>query len=118
MSEPGSTRGVPPEDVLAVFDGRDDPAEPLTAPEIADELNASRRTVFDQLEDLREHGEVASKKIGARARVWWVPTDELGQHDPDGPFFSAPSFGGADDDPIDVEDTDEALADAIAGDQG
>lgn len=39
MSEPGSTRGVPPEDVLAVFDGRDDPAEPLTAPEIADEVN-------------------------------------------------------------------------------
>jgi hypothetical protein len=75
MSEPGSTRGVPHEDVLAVFDDRDDASEPLTAPEIADTLNASRRTVFDRLETLRDRGDVASKKIGARARVWWVPTD-------------------------------------------
>jgi len=75
MSEPGSTHGVPPEDVLAVFDGRDDASEPLTAPEIADTLNASRRTVFDRLKELRDRGDIASKKIGARARVWWVPTD-------------------------------------------
>lgn len=74
MSESGSTRGVPPEDVLAVFDERDDPSEPLTAPEIADTLNASRRTVFDRLEELRDSGDVASKKVGARGRVWWVPT--------------------------------------------
>ena len=75
MSESGSTRGVPPEDILAVFDERDDPSEPLTAPEIAGALNASRRTVFDRLEELRESGAVTSKKIGARGRVWWIPTD-------------------------------------------
>ena len=67
--------------------------------------------VFDRLEALRERGEVASKKIGARAHVWWVPTDGRSRHDPDGPFFSAPSFGSANDDPIDIGDTDEALVD-------
>ncbi|MGN8215459.1 HTH domain-containing protein [Halococcus sp. PRR34] len=117
MGEPGSTRGVPPADVLAVFEERDDPAEPLTAPEIADELNASRRTVFDRLEALRERGAVASKKIGARGRAWWVPTGEVGQHDPDGPFFSASAFGNGEDEPFDVDDTDGALADAIAADR-
>ncbi|MGN8218709.1 hypothetical protein ACTG0T_10235 [Halococcus morrhuae DSM 1307] len=60
---------------------------------------------------------MASKKIGARARVWWLPTDELDQHDPESPFFSAPSFGSGGDDSLDIEDTDEALADAIAGDR-
>lgn len=76
MTESGSTRGVPPEDVLAVFDEREDPSEPLTAPEIATVLNASRRTVFDRLDELREQGEVASKKVGARGRVWWIPDEE------------------------------------------
>lgn len=76
MGAPGSTRSVSPEDVLAVFDDRDDAAEPLTAPEVAEALGASRRTVFNRLDELRERGELASKKVGGRARVWWVPDDE------------------------------------------
>ena len=76
MGAPGSTRTVPPEDVLAVFDDRDDAAEPLTAPEVAETLGASRRTVLNRLDDLRERGELASKKVGGRARVWWVPDTE------------------------------------------
>lgn len=76
MDSSGSTRGVPPEDVLAVFDDRADPAEPLTAPEVAEALGASRRTVFNRLDALRERGELASKKVGGRSRVWWIPDDE------------------------------------------
>ena len=29
-----------------------------------------------RLEELSERGKVASKKIGARARVWWIPEVE------------------------------------------
>jgi predicted transcriptional regulator len=76
MSASGSTRGVSPEDVLAVFDERADPAEPLTAPEVAETLSASRRTVFNRLDDLRKRGELASKKVGGRSRVWWIPDEE------------------------------------------
>jgi biotin operon repressor len=75
MGDTGSTHGVPPEDVLAVFEEREDGAEPLTAPEIADALGASRRTVFDRLDALHDRGAVASKKVGARGRVWWVPDE-------------------------------------------
>ncbi|WP_228842284.1 hypothetical protein [Halococcus agarilyticus] len=76
MGAPGSTRSVLPEDVLAVFDDRDDAAEPLTAPEVAEALGASRRTVFNRLDDLHDRGELASKKVGGRSRVWWIPDDE------------------------------------------
>lgn len=73
MSE--SARGVTPEDVLAVFDEREDAAEPLTAPEIADAVGIARRTALNRLDELRERGDVASKKVGGRARVWWVPDE-------------------------------------------
>ena len=75
MAKPGPAPSVSPEEVLGVFDARDDPSEPLTAPEVADALNVSRRTIYDRLEALRERGEVTSKKVGGRSRVWWVPTD-------------------------------------------
>lgn len=75
MAKPGPAPSVTPEDVLGVFEARDDPSEPLTAPEIADALGVSRRTIYDKLDTLREQGEVTSKKVGGRSRVWWVPTD-------------------------------------------
>lgn len=73
MARPGPAPTVTPEDVLGVFAGRADPTEPLTAPEIADELGCSRRTALDKLRALDERGDVRSKKVGGRSRVWWVP---------------------------------------------
>ena len=61
------------DDVLTAFDARDDPAEPLTASEVGERVECSRRTALNRLDELAEAGRVASKKVGGRARVWWVP---------------------------------------------
>lgn len=60
------------EDVLEVFENRGDKAEPLTAAEVADELGCSRRTALNRLHELGTNLEIASKKVGGRARVWWI----------------------------------------------
>jgi DNA-binding Lrp family transcriptional regulator len=75
MAKPGQKPRITPEDVEAVFDTRDDVAEPLTASEIGEELNCTRRTALNKLNTLQEDGAVESKKVGGRARVWWLPID-------------------------------------------
>lgn len=62
-----------PDDVLDAFSGREDRAEPLTAPELADVLNCSRRTALNKLNTLAERDAIASKKVGGRSKVWWRP---------------------------------------------
>jgi MarR-like DNA-binding transcriptional regulator SgrR of sgrS sRNA len=70
-------RGREPEfelsDVTAVFEQRDDYAEPLTAQEVAEELDCSRRTALNKLHDLADQTDLTSKKVGGRSRVWWIP---------------------------------------------
>lgn len=56
-----------------MFEERSDPAEPLSAPEIAEALNCSRKTAYNKLITLCERGRLESKKVGARSRVWWTP---------------------------------------------
>ena len=73
MSEQGRDTEFELEDVTAVFESRDDYAEPLTASEIADELGCSRRTALNKLHTLAEQTDIKSKKVGGRSRVWWVP---------------------------------------------
>ena len=80
MSKPGPTPKVTPEDVLAVFADRDDPHEPLTAPEIATALGCSRRTALKRLTELEDRGSLTRKKVGGRAVVWW-PADGSGERD-------------------------------------
>jgi len=46
-------------------------SEPLTTPEVANSLDAARRTVYKRLEKLASSGELKTKKVGANARVWW-----------------------------------------------
>ena len=76
MSE-GPTR-VPVEAVLATFERRADPHAPLTAPEVADELGCARRTAHAKLEALAERGDLRTKKVGSRGRVWWSAPDRGG----------------------------------------
>ncbi|MFC6906782.1 helix-turn-helix domain-containing protein [Halalkalicoccus tibetensis] len=71
--KPGPKPKVTPPDVLKLFEEREDRAEPLTASEVADALNCSRRTVGRKFEQLLEQGDVDSKKVGGRSRVYWVP---------------------------------------------
>jgi predicted ArsR family transcriptional regulator len=61
--------------VTAVFEDRDDYAEPLTASEVAAELDCSRRTALNKLHELEASTNVRSKKVGGRSRVWWIPID-------------------------------------------
>lgn len=59
--------------VTAVFEARDDYAEPLTASEVAEALGCSRRTALNKLNELEADTDVTSKKVGGRSRVWWIP---------------------------------------------
>jgi hypothetical protein len=68
----GRPPAVTPADVFDVFDAREDRGEPLTAREVADAVGCARRTALNQLDALDGDG-LASKKVGGRARVWWVP---------------------------------------------
>ena len=73
MGDPGRIPATTPDDVLDVFAERDDRGEPLTAPELAERLNCSRRTALNKLHDLEDRDDVASKKVGGRSKVWWRP---------------------------------------------
>jgi len=52
---------------------KEDRAEPLSAPELANRLDCTRRTALNKLNELESAGKVESKKVGGRAKVWWVP---------------------------------------------
>ena len=75
MAEPGQKPRITLSDVEAVFEKRDDVAEPLTATEVSEELNCTRRTALTKLQTLHENDAVETKKVGGRARVWWVRVD-------------------------------------------
>ena len=60
-------------DVLAVFEQRSDRAKPLTASDVMDAVNCSRRTAHNKLGELVETGALETRKVGARSRVWWIP---------------------------------------------
>lgn len=64
---------ITPEDVFAVFEDREDQARPLTANDVMEAVDCSRRTAHDKLEALVEAGALGTRKVGARSRVWWVP---------------------------------------------
>ena len=64
---------IPPEAVLEVFETRTDRARPLTANDVIDALDCSRRTAHDKLNELVERGLLETRKVGARSRVWWIP---------------------------------------------
>ncbi|WP_049925967.1 HTH domain-containing protein [Natronomonas moolapensis] len=67
------TDRIPPEAALEAFDAREDVARPLTAADIMEALDCSRRTAHNKLNTLVEAGRLETRKIGARSRVWWRP---------------------------------------------
>jgi hypothetical protein len=66
---------IPPEEALAVFEAREDRARPVTAGDVADALDCSRRTAHNKLGELTDRGVVRTRKVGARSRVWWIPME-------------------------------------------
>jgi hypothetical protein len=77
MGKPGPKPKVTADDVEEVFRERDDPHVPLTAPEVADRLDVARRTALDRLGDLADDGRIDGRKVGGRAKVWYLPLDAL-----------------------------------------
>jgi predicted ArsR family transcriptional regulator len=68
---PGRRPEITDEEILAVFRSSADPV--LTTGEVASEFEITHRGVRDRLEKLEEKGVLESKKVGARALVWWDP---------------------------------------------
>ncbi|AGB37153.1 bacterio-opsin activator domain-containing protein [Natronococcus occultus] len=59
-------------ETLAVFDGS---GEPRTTTEVAERLELGRRSVYARLERLAERDQLRTKRVGASARVWWLPPE-------------------------------------------
>ena len=68
---PGRKPEITDDDILAVFRSSSDPV--LTTSEVASEFDITHRGVRDRLEQLERQGLLESKKVGARAIVWWDP---------------------------------------------
>jgi len=77
------TDRIPAEAALEAFDDRDDAARPLTAGDVMDSLDCSRRTAHNKLNALVEADELETRKIGSRGRVWWrpIPADRMKRPD-------------------------------------
>lgn len=61
-----SEHGLVPEDVLEAME----PLEPYTTGELADQLGAPRRTVYNYLESLAEANKIRKKKPEPRRVIW------------------------------------------------
>jgi predicted ArsR family transcriptional regulator len=68
---PGRTPEITDDEILAVFRSTSNPV--LTTAEVASEFDLTHRGIRDRLEKLEKEGTLESKKVGARAIVWWDP---------------------------------------------
>lgn len=68
---PGRRPEFTDDEILAVFRTSSDPV--LSTSEVASKFDVTHRGVRDRLEKLEETGRLRSKKVGARAKVWWDP---------------------------------------------
>jgi len=68
---PGPDPSVSDDEILELFRTSAEPV--LTATEIAEQVDLSRRNILNRLKDLESEGEIRSKKVGGRSTVWWLP---------------------------------------------
>ena len=59
--------------VRNVFEKLGPPGTPFTTSEVATKFDCTDRTIYNKLDTLAEEGVLATKKVGARGRVWWQP---------------------------------------------
>ena len=76
MGPSDSTSGVIREDVRCIFSPSNEPSIPLTAAEIAEELEYDTRAVRDELAELADRGELWTRRIDDQHQVWWRSNDE------------------------------------------
>jgi hypothetical protein len=101
---------IPLERVLAVFEDREDRARPLTASDVMEALDCSRRTAHNKLNELEDRGDLKTRKVGARSRVFWtpIPSESVANADDRGGEPAAPETEG------DALDERPAVSEAIA----
>lgn len=58
---------------------------PVTTAEVAAEFDCTPRTIYNKLNLLVDEGDLETKKVGARGRVWWRPYKTLSVSSPDDP---------------------------------
>jgi len=73
-----STTTPSPAAVQEVVETLAPPGTPLTTTEVAAEFDCTDRTVYNKLDALVDSGVLETKKVGARARVWWRPPTRVG----------------------------------------
>jgi PAS domain S-box-containing protein len=76
MGTDDGRRTITARETLAVFESVADRGEPLSASEVAEHLGCARRTAYNKLRRLSEDGDLRTKKVGARGRVFWRPPDD------------------------------------------
>ncbi len=68
---PGRPPRITDDEILSVFRSTSDPV--LTTGEVASQFEITHRGIRDRLEKLDKRSTLESKKVGARAKVWWDP---------------------------------------------
>ncbi|WP_225334157.1 PAS domain-containing protein [Halomicrobium urmianum] len=63
-------------ETLAAFDDAGSPCAPLPTSGVAEALDVTRRSAYSRLDRLAGRGDVRTKKVGAKGRIWWTPPDE------------------------------------------
>jgi len=59
-----------PNDIISFVRAHEDPA--VTAAEIADKFDATPAGARYRLQQLKESGEIAEKRVGASAKIWYL----------------------------------------------
>lgn len=72
---------IPARAALELFEERSDQARPLTAGDVMEGLDCSRRTAHNKLGELVDRGLLETRKVGARSRVWWIRIPRSDQSD-------------------------------------
>ncbi|MFC7213415.1 PAS domain-containing protein [Saliphagus sp. GCM10025334] len=75
MESPGSAPNCTRADVQRVFSRLEDPSMPISAAEVADELECTLESARRTLSELVERGTLRSKRIDESTRVWWRSSD-------------------------------------------
>lgn len=104
--------GIDPDDVLDVIYAIDEPI--FTAPEIADRLDVTRKTISSKLESLQYAGVVERKDVGANAVAWWLAGTRKPRRDAEPRERAlAPDQAGLDDVVDDVQEEDKDVRDIV-----
>jgi hypothetical protein len=72
-SDGGRKPRVDDDGIRKVFRSTDDPV--LSTREVAEELPIKRRGTLDRLQSLESDGDLQSKQIGGRSKVWWLTVE-------------------------------------------